>query len=139
MYIKYKFYLPFFHKHTIIILFILGISEHNEDKTFVPSDDEITFSDISSTSEKCQPKEEYEVVFVYYTELMKLLRRCMKCGELLTSTNVLLNQGSQFAVTMECFRGCKYRWSSQPELKPLRGQGNLDLTCAITFAGWYKV
>ena len=84
-----------------------GISEFDEEVTFVPSsNDEKSFTDVSFTSEKCQ-QEDYEVVFLYQTELMKLLRRCAKCGEVLTSTNFLLNQGSQFAVMMDCARGCK--------------------------------
>ena len=37
--------------------------------------------------------------------------------------------------TTPCPKGCTVRWESQPRTKFVKGQGNIDLVAAITFAG----
>ena len=46
-----------------------------------------------------------------------------------------LAKGSQLHLNITCNNGCFYSWISQPTFKYMKGQGNVDIVAAVTFAG----
>ncbi|XP_066918258.1 uncharacterized protein [Clytia hemisphaerica] len=75
------------------------------------------------------------VLFVYESQLKKLMKTCMKCDETVIKHEVSELQGTQYNVKMECLNGCLTTWSSQPKAKSLKGIGNLMVTSAIELSG----
>ena len=104
------------------ILSIKTISDNDSE-----SDDEIdrTFS----SDGRC--------FIVYGSQLAMLLKRCAKCGAVINPTMIRESfaNGSQLYFNIVCNNGCIYSWKSQPDYPRVKGQGNLDMTAAITFAG----
>ena len=74
---------------------------------------------------------------VYDSQLCILFKRCFRCGSLVDSSLIreLGSKGSQLYLNYTCSSGCSVKWKSQPDTAYIKGQGNLDITAAVTFAG----
>lgn len=74
---------------------------------------------------------------VYGSQIDVLLNRCSKCGSLVNKSTIResFRKGSQLYLHITCTKGCTYIWKSLPDFKCVKGQGNLDIAAAVTFAG----
>ena len=61
------------------------------------------------------------VLLVYESKLQELLKRCRKCGSVITESSEMKGDGSQYRVKMECLDGCDSMWCSQPVLSAVAG------------------
>ena len=71
-------------------------------------------------------------------QLKELLRFCMKCGAAVEDVTEVKNKGSQHHLRVTCSVCCRYDWKFQPDLKSVKGLGNLSVTAGITFAGTFS-
>ena len=63
---------------------------------------------------------------VYESQITQLLQKCLECDNPIINKHELKNDGSQYRLRMECLKGCKTTWCSQPMLSASSGKFNLN-------------
>ena len=110
--------------------YVLDSSKSEAHDTSIEDEDDIENTDDNIKPNRC--------FLVYENELKALVKRCPKCGEKVDPTIIEESasvDGSQLCLKIQYFAGCKVTWKSQPEMKFIKGLGNLDLVAAVTFTG----
>lgn len=112
------------------------------DPNFEPETSEVSdVSDCSSSEDDEEEKggiDDCEYLLVDKLQIKKLLKFCPNCGSAVDESSIkeIKSAGSLYRITMACVKGCFYKWSSKPTSKFVRGgQGNIDITAAVTFSG----
>ena len=94
-------------------------------------------SNDDSLSDEDQQQDKPNCFLVYRSQLERLFKFCLNCGtpvdrSLMKET---ASNGSNLCIEINCSKTCSVKWQSQPATKFIRGQGNIDITAGLTFAG----
>lgn len=88
--------------------------------------------DKTKTQSSMSPQDDTKFI-VFKEKLLKLFKRCLECGAVVTEMNES-TQGSQLFITMKCINEHLTSWESQPMIDGMAA-GNLLLSSSILLSG----
>lgn len=119
------------------------LSSTINDDSFLYSDDQITLqeSDISydlfdeyNSSNTAGLSISYSAFIVFWSSILILLKRCIRCGEIASIISHCYN-GTMIQLSLICRQGHKTSWSSQPVNSNGNAEGNIRMASGILFSG----